>query len=48
MISPEAEFMDVIETKDLRLFLFANHSHLYQRILLPPHPLKQKWFETGL
>ncbi len=45
-VSPEAEFLDVIGTKFLRVFLLAIHSHLYQRIL-PPHPT-QKLFETGL
>ncbi len=31
----EAEFLDVIRTKILRLFLHAIHSHLYKQILLP-------------
>jgi hypothetical protein len=30
---PEAEFLDVIGTKVLRVFLLAIHSHLYKRIL---------------
>ncbi len=34
----EAEFLDVIGTKVLRVFLLAIHSHLYKRILLPPPP----------
>jgi hypothetical protein len=33
---PEAKFVDVMETKVLRFFLFVIHSHLYKRILLPP------------
>ncbi len=45
--SPEAELLDVIVTKVLRVFLLAIHFHLYSRILLPPS-LGQKWFETGL
>jgi hypothetical protein len=43
----EAEFLDVIGTKVLRVFFHAFHSHLY-RIPPPPHLSKQKWFETGL
>jgi hypothetical protein len=42
---PEAEFLDIIGTKVLRVFLLAIHCHLYSRIL--PSPLEQKWFETG-
>jgi hypothetical protein len=42
---PEDEFWDIIGPK---VFLLAIHSHLYLRILLPPPPLEQKWFETGL
>jgi hypothetical protein len=43
----EAEFLDVIGKKVLRVFL------LYLKSLLltdftPPPPLEQKWFETGL
>jgi hypothetical protein len=34
----EAEFLDVIGTKGLRVFLLAIHSHLYYWILLPPPP----------
>jgi hypothetical protein len=36
----------IIGTKILRVFFLAIHSHLYKRI--PPAPLEQKWFETGL
>jgi hypothetical protein len=43
--SPEDEFLNVIGTKVIRVFLLAIHSHLYLRIL---PPLEQKWFETGL
>ncbi len=32
---PETEFLNVIGTKDLRVFLLAIHSHLYIRILIP-------------
>jgi hypothetical protein len=32
----EAEFLDVIGSKVLRVFPLAIHSHLYFRILLPP------------
>jgi hypothetical protein len=39
---PEAEFLDVIETKVLRVFLLAIHSHLYK---WTPPPLER---ETGL
>jgi hypothetical protein len=46
-IIPEAEFLDVIGTKVLKVFLLAIHSHLHKRILLPSPP-EQKWFETGL
>jgi hypothetical protein len=42
----EAEFLDVIGTKVLRVFLLAIHSHLYQRI--PPPPPEEKWVDTGL
>jgi hypothetical protein len=35
-MEPEAEFLDVIRTKVLRVFLLATNSHLYKRILLPP------------
>ncbi len=50
LIPAEAEFLDVIGTKVFRVFLLAIHSHLYQRILLPPphNPLEQKWFESSL
>jgi hypothetical protein len=47
----EAEFLDVIGTKILRVFLHAIHSHLYKRILHPhppPAPREQKWLEIGL
>jgi hypothetical protein len=38
----EAEFLDVIGTKFLRICLLAIHSHLYCRILLPlPPPLSK-------
>jgi hypothetical protein len=40
---PEAEFLDIIGIKCSSVFLLAIHSHLYQRILLPP-PIEQKWF----
>jgi hypothetical protein len=45
-----AEFLDVIGTEVLRVFLLAIliiHSHLYLWILLPS-PFEQKYFETGL
>ncbi len=41
----------VLRIVDTGVFLFDIHSHLYWRILLPPHPpppSQQKWFETGL
>ncbi len=44
----EAEFLDVIGTKVLRVFLPEIHSHLYKKIFPPPPPPEQKWFETGL
>jgi hypothetical protein len=47
---PEAEFLSVIGTKVLKVFLLAIHSYLYLRIFLPPPPpfnLGQMWFETG-
>jgi hypothetical protein len=45
----EAEFLGVIGTKVLRLFLFAIHSQLYSTNgIAPLPPLEQKWFETGL
>jgi hypothetical protein len=31
VMHPEAEFLDVIGTKVLRVFLLAFHSHLYYR-----------------
>ncbi len=39
---PEAEFLDVIGTKILRIFLLAIHSHLYYGFYSAP--LEQKWF----
>ncbi len=45
-MSPEAEFLYIIRTKVLRIFLLAIHSHLYLLIYLPP--IEQKWFETDL
>jgi hypothetical protein len=39
---PEAEFMDAIGTKVLRVFLLALLTDF------TPSPLEQKWFETGL
>ncbi len=48
-IAPQDEFLDVIGTKVLRVFLLAIHSHHYNWILLPSLPLSYiKWFETGL
>jgi hypothetical protein len=41
---PEAEFLNVIGTKAWKDFLLAIHSHLYERILLPPSCFEQKWF----
>ncbi len=40
-VNPEAEFLDVIGTKVLRVFLLAIHSQLYQRVLLPPPHLEK-------
>ncbi len=41
----EAEFLDVIGSKVLRVFLLAIHSHLYLGILLtPPPPPRAKVF----
>jgi hypothetical protein len=37
----EAEFLNVIGTKVLIVFLLAIHMH-------PPPPFEQKWFDTGL
>jgi hypothetical protein len=45
--NPEAEFLGVIETKVVRVFLLDIHSHLYYGFNPPPFP-EQKWFETGL
>jgi hypothetical protein len=39
----EAEFLDVIGKKVLRVFLLAIHSHLYY-LYFPPSPLEQNWF----
>ncbi len=36
--SPEAEFLGVIGTKVLRVFLLAIHSHLYYVLNPPPPP----------
>ncbi len=38
------EFLDIIWRK---VFLLAIHSHIYERILLPPPPLDHRWFEPG-
>ncbi len=35
---PEAEFLDVVGPKVLRVFLLAIHSQLYKQILTPPPP----------
>jgi hypothetical protein len=40
-VNPEAEFLDVIGTKVLRVFLLTIHSQLYQLILLPPPHLEK-------
>jgi hypothetical protein len=46
--SPEVEFLDVIGTKVLRVFLLAiSQSHLLAVFNLTPPP-RQKLFETGL
>ncbi len=45
--SREAEFLDLIGPKALRVFLLGIHRHIYQRISPPPPPPGQKWFETG-
>ncbi len=45
--SSEAEFLDVIGTKVLRVFLLASHSHLYTNGFQSP-PLSKTGFETGL
>ncbi len=37
---PEAEFLDVIGTKLLRVFLLAIHSHLYLLRILSPSPTR--------
>jgi hypothetical protein len=43
---PEAEFLDIIEIRVLRVFLLAIHRH--KGINPPPPTLEHKWFETGL
>ncbi len=45
---PEAEFLDVIGTKGLWVFIFAIQSHLYFRFYSPPPPPEQKVVLTGL
>jgi hypothetical protein len=40
----ETEFLDEIQTKGLRVFLLAVHSHLYCGFY-STLPLEQKWFE---
>jgi hypothetical protein len=49
MAYAEAEFLDIIGTKLLRVFLLAiqSQSPLLTEFYSPP-PLKQKWFKTGL
>ncbi len=49
LLQSEAEFLDVIGIKILRVFLLAIHSHLYALTdFTPPPPPspEQKWFET--
>jgi hypothetical protein len=49
-LKPETEFLNVIGTKVLRVFLLAIHSHVYPPPPpAPPRPppLEQKWVETG-
>ncbi len=41
---PEAEFLDVIGTKVLRVFLLFTVSYTNG---FPPPPFEQKWAETG-
>jgi hypothetical protein len=43
----EADFLEIIGTEVLRVFLLAIPSHL-KRVFLPPPLLEQKWFETGV
>jgi hypothetical protein len=38
----EFEFLDLIGTKVLGVFLLAIHSHFFQRIVLPPPPLSER------
>ncbi len=46
-VRPEAEFLYVIGTKVLRVFLLAIHSHLTKGFYSPP-PLEKNWFKTNL
>jgi hypothetical protein len=47
-ITVEAELLDVIGTKVLRVFLFAIYKSPLLADFTPPPPLEQKWFEIGL
>ena len=48
--SPEAEFLDVIGTKVLRVFLLAMHSHLYsfalRFIFLQTHAISYSFYSS--
>ncbi len=48
--TPEAEFLDIIGTKVVIVFLRVIHSPLYilQTDFTPPRPPEQKWFEIAL
>ena len=49
LIATEAEFLDVIGTKVLSVFVLDNHSHFITVYTPPPPtPPEQKWFETCL
>jgi hypothetical protein len=47
---PEAEFLDEIQTKILRVFLFATHCHLYSLtfrfLFLKTHAASYEYFQT--
>jgi hypothetical protein len=41
--NPEAEFLDLVGTKDFRVFLLAIVSHLYYGFYCPPPPRGGGW-----
>jgi hypothetical protein len=51
LLSPEAEFLEEIQTKVLRIFLLVIHSHLYNfamRFIFLQTQAKSLWFKKSM